>query len=65
MIILNSDLRFQRTNFLKCVTAISHTPWWPFLQIKFHLAIFVDGHLITISTKLFSFQTAGFRAEDV
>ena len=44
------------------ITAISQAPWRPcFWRIKFLLAIFVAGHLVTISAKLFSSLTTGFR----
>ena len=36
-----------------------------FLLIKFNLAIFVEGHLVIISAKLFLFLTTGFIGEDV
>ena len=35
-----------------------------FLMDQFLLAIFVEGHLVTISAKLFSNLTTGFRRED-
>ena len=61
-IILNSDHQLKEI-FKICLNAISHAPcqtcfWW----IKFLLAFFVEGHLITISAKSISIPTTGFRS---
>ena len=34
-------------------------------QIHFQIRFFVEGHLVTVSTKLFSILSIGFRGEDV
>ena len=61
--ILNTNFQ-RRRSFADFVIVISHAPWQPgFWQIKFVLAVFVEGHLVTISSKLFSILTIVFRGE--
>ena len=64
-IILNSYHRFQRNIFLKVALPRKATPpgGHAFWRIKFLLATFLEGHLVTISAKLFWFLTAGFWGE--
>ena len=65
---LNSDEWFQWRRFFEfIVVVIRHAPWRPcfFLLIKLVLAIFVEGHPVTNSAKLFSILTIGCRGEDV
>ena len=54
------DLFWNQWSEFKIIFSGSYVFW----QIKFLLAVFVDGNLVIISAKLFSILTTGFRGED-
>ena len=61
---------FRKEFFLKFsnryIMETGHAHWRTcFCRIKFVLASFVEGHLVTVSTKLFLILTTGFRGENL
>ena len=58
---------FHHIIFMNFKVFLTHDKPPPLLTMLDHtsLAIFVEGHLVTISVKLFSILTTGFKGKDL